>query len=194
MIIAFPRHRKLVRFLNSIPKMFSNVPTLEHVRAITFNGKDGSISIRFQPFCDVAGKEKVNFCHSLQAAWREFPTFYEADLWEDVLQEKIAEEDMRDWVARVIWWNRHEVAEGEHAKKWREFMDRHDGIYESDIAVVEKLASKFLKEHEMEKILRNGSFHGKLIDDQLRRRRAWRAIADYEEALLQKNLKKVGFA
>jgi len=115
-----PKHQRLARQFDILLRNFENEPRLNGVRDIRYRGEDGSIYVRLKTKVRDSGIAKY-----VSATWRELPVVFEADLWDDLLQEKLHNIQMRNWLGSIIWWDRSDKARGEHKERWNEFAEKY---------------------------------------------------------------------
>jgi hypothetical protein len=187
-IVCYPYYQRVERQIRNLCNSFAENDAFKWLRSIEYVGETCSLRVRTQKWhMDSAMIRQMHQC------WREFPTIFEADIWDEYIQEKIPEPRIQNWVADVVWWDRSLKCKGKHLAKWREFEAKYGKPYRPTMREFMSVCGKYLTPSEKNAFYKMGRIEYQLIKDPSLRSTLMHKFDNSQCAIRDAALAEIGF-
>lgn len=188
LITCYPIHPKLAARMNTLIALFQGYSAFSSVAQIEYVGQNAGIRVKSAR----AGRGSPIVAEILDA-WSEFPPLYEADLWDDLIEEKIPDPRLRNWAGSIIWWDNSGKTKGPHREKWRLFENKYCVPFDISPEEFINLAGEDATRGERSRIQASMPVRPKIIDDFRRRSRVMKRVYRWQDQLLTEALTTIGY-
>lgn len=183
-IICYPNHQLPLERINMVLRINKSHKYFKSLKTIRFIGADSSILM-------TGGRGGIS--SDLLKTWALFDPILEADLWANLIEERIQDERLKQWVGSIVWWDRSHEANDLNSAAWKRFETRYNGPFRSTVDEFLETSQRFLTQYEIRQFSKRATLDFEIIPDKVRRARAQRAMEAREDILLEQSMEAIGY-